>query len=255
MSNDQIIKLLQEIVHNTRPKQSLQLIVAGNKSEIIDNYSTPLKLNPKSQYEIALVNLETWHSFPNIDKSNNKLKYSNDNGVTWHVLYIPEGCYELDELDKEIERQLKLKKHLVNIKLTSNTSTLKSIMEISGNFKVDFREPESINRILGFKEKVYHAGYNESENNVNILSVNSIFVELNIINGSYVKGKRKAIIYSFFPEVSPGYKIVETPRNLVYLPVNTNEISSIEVKLTDQNGKLLNLRGEDVTIRFHLREL
>jgi hypothetical protein len=28
----------------------------------------------------------------------------------------------------------------------------------------------------------------------------------------------------------------------------------METKLTDQNGKLLNLRGEEVSIRFHIRE-
>jgi hypothetical protein len=85
--------------------------------------------------------------------------------------------------------------------------------------------------------------------------LNSILVEISIINGSYVKGARKPVIYSFFPDVSPGFKIVETPRNLVYLPVNTNEISVINIKLTDQDGKLLNLRGEKVTIRFHIREI
>jgi hypothetical protein len=80
-------------------------------------------------------------------------------------------------------------------------------------------------------------------------------VELGIINGSYVKGSRKPVIYSFFPNVSPGYKIVETPRNLVYLPVNTDEISEVHIRLTDQDGKLLNLRGEKVTMRFHVREI
>jgi hypothetical protein len=141
------------------------------------------------------------------------------------------------------------------IKLSPNTSTLKSIMEITGNYKVDFREDNSINILLGFADKVYHAGYHESENIVNILTLNSILVELGIINGSYVKGSRKPVIYSFFPNVSPGYKIVETPRNLVYLPVNTDEISEVHIRLTDQDGKLLNLRGEKVTMRFHVREI
>jgi hypothetical protein len=80
-------------------------------------------------------------------------------------------------------------------------------------------------------------------------------VELGIINGSCVNGSRKPVIYSFFPNVSPGYKIVETPRNLVYLPVNTDEISEVHVRLTDQDGKLLNLRAETVTMRFHMREV
>jgi hypothetical protein len=92
-----------------------------------------------------------------------------------------------------------------------------------------------------------------SENIVDILPVNSIFITLDLINGSYVNGTKKSVIYSFFPNVEPGFKIVVTPPNLVYLPANKNEISSIEVTMTDQDGKLLNLRGEKLTIRLHIR--
>ena len=34
-------------------------------------------------YEIALVNLETYYSFPNIDDTNNVFIYSHDQGTTW----------------------------------------------------------------------------------------------------------------------------------------------------------------------------
>jgi hypothetical protein len=85
--------------------------------------------------------------------------------------------------------------------------------------------------------------------------VNSIFVEVDIINGSYVNGKLSPIIYSFFPNVSPGYKIIENPVNLVFLPLNTHSIDKVTVRLTDQDGKLLNLRGETITIRLHIRQV
>jgi len=51
------------------------------------------------------------------------------------------------------------------------------------------------------------------------------------------------------------YKIIETPANLVYLPITLDAIYSIETSLTDQNDQRLNLRGENVTIRFHVREI
>ena len=51
-------------------------------------------------------------------------------------------------------------------------------------------------------------GFHESENVVNILSINSILVNIDIISGSYVNGTTKNTIYSFFPKVSPGYKII-----------------------------------------------
>ena len=80
-------------------------------------------------------------------------------------------------------------------------------------------------------------------------------MNVDVVGGSSVNGKTQNTIYSFFPNVSPGYKIVENPRNLVYLPVILDKINKIETVVTDQNGKQLNLRGENVTIRYHLREI
>ena len=97
-------------------------------------------------------------------------------------------------------------------------------------------------------------GFHESENVVNILSINSILVNIDISSGSYVNGTTKNTIYSFFPKVSPGYKIIETPVNLVYLPIILDTIDSLNVSITDQDDHLLNLRNEMLTIRFHIRE-
>ena len=102
--------------------------------------------------------------------------------------------------------------------------------------------------------QVYAAGYNESENIVNIIGVNSLRITSDIIGSSYANGSTDNIIYSFFPSVGPGYKIIEVPVNLVYLPITMSTISSMETKLVDQNGKLMNLRGEELSIRFHIRE-
>jgi len=55
--------------------------------------------------------------------------------------------------------------------------------------------------------------------------------------------------------VSPGYFIIETSANLVYLPITLDAIYSMETTLTDQDGKQLNLRGKNVSIRFHVREI
>ena len=90
---------------------------------------------------------------------------------------------------------------------------------------------------------------------VNILTINSILVNIDIISGSYVDGFTQPTIYSFFPDVSPGYKIIENPRNLLYLPITSDTIHSITIWLADQNGNELNIRGENLSMRFHLREI
>ena len=90
---------------------------------------------------------------------------------------------------------------------------------------------------------------------VNILTNNSILVNFDIISGSYVNGSTQSTIYSFFPDDSPGYKIIENPHNLLYLPITSDTIHSNSIWLTDQNGNELNLRGDNLSMRFHVREI
>ena len=97
--------------------------------------------------------------------------------------------------------------------------------------------------------------FNESENMVKILTINSILVNIDIISGSYVNGSTQSTIFTFFPNVSPVYKIIENPHNILYLPATADTFHSITIWLTDQNGNELNLRGENLSMRFHLRDL
>ena len=128
-------------------------------------------------------------------------------------------------------------------------------MFLKKNYEVDFRKDKSINNLLGFDSKHCKSRFHESENMVNILTTNSILVNIYIISGSYVNGSTQPTIYSFFPVVSPGYKIIENPHNLFYLPITSDAIHSITIWLTDQNGNELNLRGENLLMRFRLREI
>ena len=75
---------------------------------------------------------------------------------------------------------------------------------------------------------------------VNILTINRILVIIDIISGSYVNGSTQPSIYSFFLNVSPGYKIIENPHNLLYLRTTADTIHSITIWLTDRHGNELN---------------
>ena len=140
------------------------------------------------------------------------------------------------------------------INISVNSNALKSVLILEKDYQVDFNHQNSLAKVLGFTNAKYTEGFHGSENVVNILNINSILVNINIISGSYVNGTMKNTIYSFFPKVSPGYKIIETPVNLVYLPIILDTIDSLNVSITDQDDHLLNLRNEMLTIRSHIRE-
>ena len=113
-----------------------------------------------------------------------------------------------------------------NIEISANTNTLKSEMFLRNNYAVDFRQDNSINTLLGFHYKLCTSGFHEFKNMVNILTINSILVNIDIISRSYVNGFTQPTIYSFFPNVSPGYKIIENSHNLLYLPITADIIHS-----------------------------
>ena len=48
----------------------------GNNCQIKTKFNPPLQLDPYKQYEMALVNLETYWSFPNVTEENNLFKFS-----------------------------------------------------------------------------------------------------------------------------------------------------------------------------------
>ena len=91
-------------------------------------------------------------------------------------------------------------------------------MFLKNNYEVDLKQDKSINSLLGFNSKLYTSGLHESENMVNILTINSILVNIDIISGSYVNGSTQPTIYSFFPDVSPGIKLSKI--TIIFLPSN-----------------------------------
>ena len=143
----------------------------------------------------------------------------------------------------------------VYIEISANTNILKSEMIIKDNYEVDFRRYNFCNTLLGFHSKLYTSGFNESENMVNILTINGILVNIDIVKGSYFNGSTQPTTYSFYPNVSPGHKIIEIPQNLLYFPITSDTIHSITIWLTDHKGNEVNLRGQNLSMRFHLREI
>jgi len=252
--------ILRKIEENTAPKDSFEITISNNKKDFITRFNPPLQLKKGKQYEMALLNLETSYSFANIDSTNNSFKYSPDGGDNWFTVTVPEGSYEIRDIDAAIKQQMKINGHYDSqndkyyVSVTANSSTLKTVFTLDNNYQVDFTLYNSMRHLFGFNSAIYTARYQESEAVVNIVNINSILVNIDIITGSYVNGRMQPVIYAFFPKVSPGYKIVEKPPHLKYLPVTLNTITNLRTYTTYQDGNLLNLRGEVVTIRLDIEE-
>ena len=247
---------LNKLVEYATPGNKNLIIISGAGSRLQTKFNPPLEYDTVVGYEMALLRLETYFSFPNIDASNNKIRISISG--KWYDVLVPVGCYDIDSINKVIQQFLvklsgeKEEKHLV---LSANKNTLKCILIIKDDTtEVDFDTDNSLRSVLGFKPKKYGKGRFESENIVNILSVNSILIHCDVIGASRVNGVEAPVIYNFFPNVSPGEKIVSQPLHLIYMPLTMDIISSMTAWVTDQNGKTLDLRGEELTLTFHVRK-
>ena len=71
------------------------------------------------------------------------------------------------------------------------------------------------------------------------------------------KGKTSGIIHNFTMDVDPGYKYIEKFRGGVqwYMMESKDIISSICVKLKNENGNLVSFNGESITIRSSIKEI
>ena len=259
-----LIDLIEPISNSFQKKPiSKSFLVSYNTSPARFNYkiSPPIDL-PDYDLEIALVNLETWNSFANVTESNKIFGYSADGGNSWKLIEIETGCYELESINDEIQRLMKengdwdVINNSYYVSISANTSTLKSIIDVTNaDYKIDFTISNSVRTILRFDSVILAQGHHISDSKVNIIDFNSIFVNCDCINGSYVNGISSPVLYSFGPKVSPGYRIVESPVNLVYLPINRKTLSEFNIWITDQDGSPIDFRGENITCRFHIRNI
>lgn len=233
--------------------ESTSIIISGKSSDLKRSIYPRINLDPEAHHELALAGLDMYHSIPNIQYPNNRINYEY-NGNNYEI-GIPTGSYEIESLNAYIQSKLDENGHHDIFSITANESTLKCVIQIkTPSVKINFDNDHSLNEMLGFHKIILEGvGIHEGINIVNILSVNSILINCDIIEGSYLNTSMKPILYSFFPNVPPGYKIVENPNNQVFLPITLPVVDTISIWLTDQDGRLLNTRGETITIRLVLK--
>lgn len=241
---------------------SITLKLSSDVPILHARYFPPIVLERDS--ELSLLSLVCWHSIKNVDETNNCFYYDNDK-----MIKIPVGCYEITDINKYLQREMKSKlsapltddEKLMGdqaVLLEGNRHTLHS--EITCRYPINFMRYEknvfknNIGTLLGFEDVITKPFEKCTSNKpVNILKVQVIRVSCNIASNSYDQDQPSHVIYEFFPNVAPGFKVVENPRQLIYHKLNTRVISEIEVRFTDQSDQLLNFRGEVIHLRLHIR--
>ena len=223
---------------------SLIFALSGNSANLEASYFPPIELPSDKSYALGLVELMTWNSIPNIEDGCNKIYF-----VGGPIIQIPTGSYEIEDLNSFLS--VECEKYNIKFELKGNNNTLKC--ELKSSARIDFRKEDCIGKLLGFRGILESETLTESQELVSIINVNAVRVECNITTGAFFNNLPCHTIYEFSLSVDPGFRIVESPSPIIYLPLLTRVIDNIQLKLIDQNNKSVNLRDSDITIRLHLK--
>ena len=159
------------------------------------------------------------------------------------------GSYEIKDIEHYLQKVLSSYDIFISLQPSKNTLCSK----IKCSHPIDFGLEDSIIRLLGLIPRILCVNVTRtSDLPVTIFKVNPLSVECHITTGAYINRQRVHTIHKFFPAVPPGYRIVEVPSHVIYLSTTVQAIHYLQLKLIDQDGQLVNLRGEVVTIHLHI---
>ena len=256
-------KLLEQIAFNTRPKIEELMLIVMDKSTHEEHLSQTLQKNIK-QFKIAVIFLSAYNG--NFDITNLNIKFYFTKSITdddhYTLITISPGAFEIESLNDEIKRIIIDRGVYTEanypFKLKPNFITLGSIIEITDpEAAISFKPSDSIGSLLGFNKRTKYEEYNLSDNPVDILSFDNIFLECDIAEGMIFRGRRSGIFHNFTTDVDPGYKYIEKFRgNFQWCMMESKDIiSSICFKLKNKNNQLVSFNGQLVTFRVSIKEI
>lgn len=171
------------------------------------------------------------------------------------TITIPVGLYEIEDIYTYLSKVLtENEMGASSLSISVNKNTL--LCRIKCSHRIDFSRDNSVGSLLGFNKRVLEENVEHvSDKPVNIFHVNTIRIECNLTTGAYLNNTLVHTIHEFFPTVEPGYKIVEVPKNVIYLPVTVKTIHTLNINILDQDDNLIDFRGETITVRIHIKKV
>lgn len=238
---------------------SFTVSFTGKTSVLRADFFPEILLDPSANYSCALLDFTTYNSIPNIVQGkNNELiyKFKVKDGSEEKTIALPTSMYEVDDILKYLKSEFRTS----NISLTYDISEASSTVQISFDTEITWTGGTILN-VIGFEfeddnSKLFRKNWKyRSEHIAKITDIDVIRIECDIVSDSYINGKNCHTIHQFSNcKVPPGYKFIEVPRHIIYLPIKVTRLPSIQISVIDQNGDLIDFRGEQISCRIHIKK-
>ncbi len=247
---------------------------ATNISAEGDQYTVQLNEGINIPSDALNVNLRAeestvWWVVPNISaKIGNNRFYVNEGGVPF-VLTIPDGLYDLVELNSTIARLLENAGATTApnplIALSSDDASQKVVLRLNyTNVSVDFTQSDTPRDILGFNSQVVGPDLSApvnifADNTAQFNTIDYFLIHTDLIQkGISVNGNYSQTISTVLIDVPPGSQIISSPRHPPVLDAQdlagTNK-TGFRVWITDQANRPIDTRGEPFTVRVKISYL
>lgn len=237
---------------------SLTVAFTGTSSVLRADFFPEITLDENAHYCCALLDFTSYNSIPNITSGlNNAFKFR-QNGKE-RSIFLSTGAYEVEDILKYLKKELAS----ISINLAYEISVATSKVRLTFDTQIEWIGGASVLNVIGFHKganvtRIFKANHGEwSDDIVKITNIDVIRIECDIISGSYINGKHCHTIHQFSNcKVSPGYKFIEVPQHIIYLPLKERQnLRTIQISVVDQHGNLIDFRGEQISCRIHIKKI
>lgn len=237
--------------------------ISPDGSEFSIILDTPLKIPQSDEIYISVDQSFIWWTVANvIENVNNKLYISNLDTGTFNILEIPQGLYDLNNLNGAIDRALTQQGVQTDpplITLVPDSATQKVVIEGNGttNLQIDFTYPDTLREILGFDSQIYNILLPVLAPNVaRFNTVNSFLLHTDLCNnGIKLNGLYNQTIAQVLINVPAGSQIIYEPfrPSRIFAPeLSDRNITTIRFWLTNEKNQPVNTSGEYFSLKLRI---
>ena len=216
-------------------------------------YAKPLSFS-SNNWEVGLISAYVPKTYYNISAAyqNNKLHYSTDNGSNYTTLTIPDGNYSINNLNAFIQASISN-----SITIAGDSARMKVYITLAASHKIDFTQTDTFRDLLGFGSVVVSTGTTYAASKPNITNSNDFFyITTDIISSSYsrIGGQAANVLYPFTFSVNAGSAESIVPAEHVHLKLGVTNVDSINIRIVNQDGQVVDFNGENVIVNIKIKE-